>query len=295
MHCSTSKACSSPPMITPVMLGASSTLRTLSRTRPGVGRVVGPMATRKRAAAGDKQADDVPYTNSPRKTVTACPIKTTRFPSTRILTTPPRQETWCAVSEDRSSFCANRDQGNDAPSRRRDLHRRRLTERKTGIRGHSLSSWNGSSRSRHGPGTARAGGCRGAARGLGPRFRARPRGPSDCGRRTGGVPPSCRAQLGELGWVRDRLLNRLGGEIEARFRVRSSGVSRKLEARWKYPSSLSVPVSCTSTSVRMGRASKRMPHWFSDSSQSAKSASVKANAFFTWPSLKLIRPLEAFT
>ena len=39
------------------------------------------------------------HTSSPRNTVTAWPIKTTRSPSIRTFTTPPRHETWWPLSE----------------------------------------------------------------------------------------------------------------------------------------------------------------------------------------------------
>jgi hypothetical protein len=53
---------------------------------------------------GQLAPDDALQTSSPRSTVTARPIKATRPPSTRTLTTPPRQETWWPVSSDRPSF-----------------------------------------------------------------------------------------------------------------------------------------------------------------------------------------------
>ncbi len=72
-----------------------------------------PEATEWRISCSRKRACDhhdvdarPSYTNSPRNTVTAWPIKTTRAPSTRTLTTPPRHETWCPLSELRPSFSA---------------------------------------------------------------------------------------------------------------------------------------------------------------------------------------------
>ena len=71
------------------------------------------------------------------------------------------------------------------------------------------------------------------------------------------------------------------------------GASRNSSARCSVASAFTVPVSVMGISVRTGRASSLMRHWFSAGLHTAKSASVNEKTLFVKPYLKLMRPFVA--
>src|SRR5690349_15146019 len=77
------------------------------------------------------------------------------------------------------------------------------------------------------------------------------------------------------------------------WKLKFTGVSANVADLCHDPSARSVPVSLRLELVRIGWAFSRMLQVFSESCQIENSASIKANAFFSWPSLKFMRPLLA--